>query len=74
MWGRLARLLRGGRHAPGWEARDATRSADASHAQAEADLATAIEGRDEAAEVTAELRAHNTANRYGDWLVEIVRR
>lgn len=70
----LMRLLRVGSRKRGWEARNAARAADASHAQAEVDLATAIESRDEAFEVAAELRAHNVANRYADWLVGIVRR
>lgn len=74
MWRWLTRLLRRGDRTSKREALNATLSADESHAQATVDLATAIESRDEAFEVAAELRAHNVANRYGDWLVGIVRR
>jgi len=55
-------------------AQEATRSAEASRVQAEADWLDAMKRRPEAVRVTKELREHNAANRYDDWLTTIVRR
>lgn len=58
----------------GQESHDARQSALLSREQAEQDWQVAMELGVEAAGVTEVLRAHNAANRYDDWLREIVRR
>lgn len=51
-----------------------TRDAIASRLQAEADWMEAVKRRPEAARLTETLAEHNSANRYDDWLLGIVRR
>lgn len=69
----LWRWIRRGKR-PSAESVAAGHSANQSQARAERDWMAAVARRAEAADVTQSLRAHNTANRYDDWLREIVRR
>lgn len=57
---------------PSSEAQDASRCARESAVQAEADRQAAASRRREAEHLERKLRAHNTANRYDDWLRQMV--
>lgn len=63
-----------GRRRPTAEAAAARESAAASMVQAHRDLAEAERQRDEADVIAERLRAHNAANRYDDWLREVLSR
>lgn len=57
---------------PSLEARAARASAESSLEQAMCDLEGQTEKREEADVLTASLKAHNSANRYSEWLREVV--
>jgi hypothetical protein len=69
----LMRLLLGGRR-PTPEAQAARVEAAESLAQAAQDRAEAVAHRAEAERITAQLRQHNAANRYDEWLREVLSR
>lgn len=73
-WRGLLGIWRHGQRQSMRDALTATRMADASRAQAEEDWLCAMESRVEAVRVTEDLRVHNAANHYDDWLPQIMRR
>jgi len=70
IWRAIMRILRLDRREPSLEARRARAQAAESMRLAQRARATAEQLRDESDVVVRELRAHNAANRYDEWLAQ----
>lgn len=66
-------LLQFGRRGPNGGSAEAVAAAERSHARAVVDRVQAAETRAIAATFEAQVRRHNAANRYDDWLQAVIR-
>lgn len=66
----LFSIFRSKKCRPSLESTRAKASAERSHVQATEDLRRTSQGYVESQHVNRELKAHNTANQYDDWLCE----
>lgn len=73
-WRQLMRtMLHFGRRGANGGSEEAVQAAEQSHAQAVEDRVYAARTRAVAEQLEAQIHRHNSANRYDDWLAEVMR-